>query len=213
MTQLPCFTARRALCVLGASLLAACAAPTVLNTQWLNPQFAGQPPMRSILVLGITRDPTNRRVFEDQMVAQLAARGVRAVPSYRFAPDAGAVEQVKLEQAVKEAGVAGVLLTRVVNVTEQVNVAPGMMMGPPMGYGFGGFYGYYGGMWAASYYMPPTVYTTQHVAADTRLFETGRFTVVWSATTTTTPGGGSAGALFEQFSQLIVGALAKDGLV
>jgi hypothetical protein len=61
--------------------------------------------------------------------------------------------------------------------------------------------------------MPPTVYTTQHVAADTRLFETGRFTVVWSATTTTTPGGGSAGALFEQFSQLIVGALAKDGLV
>ena len=107
------------------------------------------------------------------MVAQLATRGVKAVPSYRFAPDAGAVEQVKLEQAVKEAGVSGVLLTRVVNVTEQVNVTPGMVMGPPMGYGFGGFYGYYGGMWATSYYMPPTVYTTQHVAADTRLFETG----------------------------------------
>jgi hypothetical protein len=147
------------------------------------------------------------------MVAQLATRGVKAVPSYRFAPDAGAMEQVKLEQAVKESGVAGVLLTRVVNVTEQVNVTPGMVMGPPMGYGFGGFYGYYGGMWATSYYVPPTVYTTQHVAADTRLFETANYTLVWSASTTTTPSGGSLGSMFEQFSKLIVDSMARDGLV
>ena len=204
---------RRTVLMLGAALLGACAAPTVLNTQWVDPQLAGKPPMRSMLVMGITKDPTNRRVFEDQMVAQLAARGVKAVPSYRFAPEAGAAEQVKLEQAVKASGVAGVLLTRVVNVSEQVNVTPGMVMGPPMGYGFGGFYGYYGGMWAASTYIPPTVYTTQHVAADTRLFETTDFKVVWSASTTTTPSGGSVDSLFQQFSQLIVGALAKDGLV
>jgi hypothetical protein len=213
MTPSRCTATRRTTLILVAALLGACAAPTVLNTQWANPQFAGKPPMRSILVLGITKDPNNRRNFEDQMVAQLATRGVKAVPSYRFAPDAGAVEQVKLEQAVKEAGVSGVLLTRVVNVTEQVNVSPGMVMGPPMGYGFGGFYGYYGGMWATSYYMPPTVYTTQHVAADTRLFETGNYTLVWSASTTTTPSGGSVGSMFEQFSKLIVDSMAKDGLV
>ena len=213
MTPTPHRVARRGALVLGAALLGACAAPTVLNTQWANPQFAGKPPLRSVLVMGITKDPTNRRVFEDQMVAQLAARGVQAVPSYRFAPEAGAVDQVKLEQAVKQAGVAGVLLSRVVNVTEQMHVSPGMVMGPPMGYGFGGFYGYYGGMWGASYVMPPTVYTTQHVAADTRLFETANYTLVWSASTSTTPGSGSVEALFEQFSRLIVGALAKDGLV
>lgn len=204
---------RAALALLAAVALAGCAAPTVLNTQWKNPQAAGKPPMRSILVMGITKDPTNRRVFEDQMVAQLAARGVKAVPSYQFAPNAGAVEQVKLEQAVKEAGVAGVLLTRVVNISEQVNVSPGMVMGPPMGYGFGGFYGFYGGMWATSYVVPPTVYTTQHVAADTRLFETTNFTLLWSGSTTTTPTGSSVESLFQQFSQVIVGALAKDGLV
>jgi hypothetical protein len=205
--------ARRAALAFGVCLLGACAAPTVLNTQWANPQFAGKPPMRSILVLGITKDPTNRRLFEDQMVAQLATRGVSAVPSYRFAPDAGAVEQTKLEQAVRQSGVSGVLLTRVVNVSEQVNVTPGVVMGPPMGYGFGGFYGFYGGMWATSYYVPPTVYTTQHVAADTRLFETANYTLVWSGSTTTTPSGGSIGSMFEQFSKLIVDAMAKDGLV
>jgi hypothetical protein len=205
--------ARRAALAFGVCLLGACAAPTVLNTQWANPQFVGKPPMRSILVLGITKDPTNRRLFEDQMVAQLATRGVSAVPSYRFAPDAGAVEQTKLEQAVRQSGVSGVLLTRVVNVSEQVNVTPGVVMGPPMGYGFGGFYGFYGGMWASSYYVPPTVYTTQHVAADTRLFETANYTLVWSGSTTTTPSGGSIGSMFEQFSKLIVDAMAKDGLV
>jgi hypothetical protein len=204
---------RRAALIVGALVLGACAAPTVLNTQWLNPQFAGKPPMRSILVMGITKDPNNRRNFEDQMVAQLATRGVKAVPSYNFAPDSGAVEQVKLEQAVKQAGVSGVLLTRVVNITEQVNVTPGMVMGPPMGYGFGGFYGYYGGMWASSYYMPPQVYTTQHVAADTRLFEASNFSLIWSASTNTTPSGGSTASLFDQFSKLIVDSMAKDGLI
>jgi hypothetical protein len=213
MYQPLCRTTRRAALLLGAALIGACAAPTVLNTQWVDPKIAGKPPMRSMLVLGITKDPTDRRNFEDRMVAQLSARGVKAVPSYQFAPDAGAMEQVRLEQVVKQAGVAGVLLTRVVNVSEQVHVAPGMVMGPPLGYGFGGFYGYYGGMWAASYTTPPTVYTTQHVAADTRLFETSHFTVVWSASTTTTPSGGSVASLFNQFSQLIVDALAKDKLI
>jgi hypothetical protein len=204
---------RRAALLAAAALLAGCAAPTVLNTQWANPKFAGTPPMRSILVMGITKDPNNRRNFEDQMVRQLDARGVKAVPSYQFAPNTGAADQIKLEQVVKESGAAGVLLARVVNVSEEVKVSPGMYMGPPMGYGFGGFYGYYGGMWASSYYMPPTVYTQQNVAADTRLFESKDFTLVWSASTTTTPTGGSVPALFEQFSKLIVDAMAKDGFV
>jgi hypothetical protein len=209
----PASSLRRAALLCAMWLLGGCAAPTVLNTQWANPKFAGMPPMRSILVLGIANDPTNRRNFEDQMVAQLTARGVKAVPSYQYAPEAGAAEQVKLEQAVKESGAAGVLMSRVVNVSEEVKVTPGMYMGPPMGYGFGGFYGYYGGMWAASYYTPPTVYTQRNVAADTRLFETKNFTLVWSASTTTTPTGGSVAALMQQFSTLIVDALAKDGFV
>jgi len=204
---------RRAAALAALALLGACAAPTVLNTQWANPKFAGQPPMRSILVMAVTQDPNNRRNFEDQMVAQLTARGVKAVPSYQFAPEAGAADQVKLEKVVTESGAAAVLLSRVVNVSQEVKVAPGMYMGPPMGYGFGGFYGYYGGMWAGAYYTPPTVYTQQNVAVDTRLFDTKNYTLVWSASTTTTPTGGSTQSLFEQFSSLIVAALAKDGFV
>ena len=49
----------------------ACSTPTVVNTQWSDPQFTAKP-IRSIVVFGITNDTTNRRVFEDAMVAQLA---------------------------------------------------------------------------------------------------------------------------------------------
>ena len=45
------------------------------------------------------------------------------------------------------------------------------------------------------------------------LIETGGYTLVWSGSTTTTPTGASVQSTIQQFSQLIIGALAKDGLV
>jgi hypothetical protein len=101
----------------------------------------------------------------------------------------------------------------VVNVSQSVQVTPGMYMGPPRGYGFGGFYGYYGGMWASSYYSPPSIQVQENVAADTRLFEAKDFALVWSASTTTTAGYDSTASLLQQFATLITGALAKDGLI
>ena len=202
----------RVVVLCGVLALAACAAPTVLNTQWLSPDFKDKP-IRNILVVAVVKDSTNRRTFEDAMVRQLTAKGVKAEPSYRYAPDAGVMEQAKMQQAVKQSGATGVLLSRVVNVSQTVKVSPGMYMGPPVGYGFGGFYGYYGGMWASSYYTPPMLYTEENVSADTRLFEAKDFFLVWSASTTTTPGSTSATAMIDQFSQLIVGAMAADGLI
>jgi hypothetical protein len=193
-------------------VLGACAAPTVLNTQWSNPDFKGKP-LKNILVVAVVKDSANRRTFEDAMVRQLAAKGVTAEPSYRYSADPGVMEQAKLQQAVQQSGATGVLLSRVVNVSQSVKVSPGMYMGPPVGYGFGGFYGYYGGMWASSYYSAPTLYTEENVTADTRLFEAKDFFLVWSASTTTTPGSVSANAMIDQFTQLIVNSMRTDGLI
>ena len=197
-----------------AVLLGACAGhPTRIDAHWVRPPLAGKHSLRSVMVMSAVRDSTNRRLFEDRMTAALNAAGVKAVQSYKFIPEEGPLAEDRLRGALAQAGVSHAMVTRIINVSTQVNVSPGMVMGPPMGYGFGGFYGYYGGMWATSYYVPPTVYTTQHVAADTRLFETANYTLVWSASTTTTPSGGSVESMLQQFSQLIVDSLAKDGLV
>ena len=196
----------------------ACSGPTVLNTQWIDSQFSAKP-MRSILVVGITKDTSNRRVYEDAMVAQLTARGVKAMPSYLFAPESGPMPFEVMEKALTSFGAAGVLVTRVVNVSQSVRVTPGS---PPRSarfrssrnMGMRGFYGFYDGMWASSFHSPPTITVQENVGADTSLFETKSFAVVWSASTTTaTRSSGSSTALLQQFSTLITETLAKDGLI
>ena len=180
-------TLRAAALVAATLLLAACAASTQFNAQWLNPQAGSRLPVKNVLVIGISRDTTARRVYEDTMVAQLAARGVKAQPSYRLLQDDGPAPQAAIEKAVKDVGADAVLISRTVSVTNEVYVSPGMVMGPPYGFGWGGFYGYYHGMWSSAYAIPPSVYTVQNVVVDTRLFDAKDFMVLWSGSSTTNP--------------------------
>lgn len=203
-----------ALALLAAVWLAGCATPaTTLDAQWANPQFAGKNPVKSVMVMSVTRDATNRRIFEDQMVAELSARGVRAVQSYRFIPNEDRAEEAALKQAVADAGVANVMLSRVINVTQKVNYTPGYVMSPAYGLGWGGFYGYYSGLWAATYAVPPQVYTTQNINVDTRIFDVKDGVVLWSAATTTSTGYDTVREMIDQFVKLLVSTLAQDGML
>jgi hypothetical protein len=199
--------ARLALLAGAALLLLSACASTQFNAQWLNPEAGGRLPVKSVLVIGISRDTTARRVYEDTMVAQLAARGVKAQPSYRGLPDDGPAAQPAIERAVREAGADAVLISRTVSVINEVRVSPGMVMGPPGGFGWGGFYGYYHGMWASAYAIPPSVYTVQNVVVDTRLFDAKDFMVLWSASSTTTPTS-SMQTTIADFAMSLVTALA-----
>jgi hypothetical protein len=211
-----------ALLALAAALvLGGCATPTTLDAQWVNPEFAGKRSVTSIMVFGAVRDSATRRIYEDRMVAALGAQGVKAVQSYRFFPEDGPIEEGRLRRAVTEAGVSYAMVTRIINVTTQVNVSPGMVMGPAWGPGWGwnagwgpgwgGFAGYYNTMWATT--IPPQITTTQNVHADTRVFQASTAAVVWSGATTTATGYNSTQQLIDQFVQLISTQLVKDGIV
>lgn len=203
-----------ALAILAAVWLAGCATPaTTLDAQWANPQFVGKSPIKSVMVMTVTRDSTNRRIFEDQMVTALMAHGVKAVQSYHYLPNDDRVGEAALRKAVADAGVANVMLTRVINVQDKVNYSPGYMMGPAYGMGWGGFYGYYSGMWAATYAVPPQVYMTQSINSDTRVFDVKDGVVLWSAATTTSTGYDTMRQMIDQFVQLIVATLGQDGML
>jgi hypothetical protein len=65
------------LVLLTAAAVAGCATEaTRLDAQWVNPQFAGQRAVRSLMVMGVSRDASTRRLYEDRMVAALCAAGV-----------------------------------------------------------------------------------------------------------------------------------------
>ena len=203
----------------GAALLAAaiatlsgCGTSTALNAQWVNPQAGNRLPVKSVMVMGINRDSTARRIYEDAMVAELAARGVKAVQSYKSVPEEGPAEQQKIQAAVAAAGADAVLISRTVSVTNEVRVSPGYVAGPPWGFGWPGFYGYYHSYWSAAYAFPPSVYTVQNVLVDTRLFDAKEYVLLWSGSSTTTPTG-SMQQTIQDFAKTISATLATDKVI
>ncbi len=196
---------------LGAAVMAlsSCAASTALNAQWVNPQAGNRMPVKSVMVMGINRDATARRIYEDSMVGQLATRGVKAVQSYKSLPDDGPAEQKAIQAALTGVGADAVLISRTISVTNQVRVSPGFIAGYPWGYGFGGFYGYYQGFWSAAYAIPPTVYTYQNVLVDTRLFDAKEYVLLWSGSSTTVPTNSMQQTL-QEFAKTISDSLARD---
>ncbi len=207
--------------VLCVGLVGCATTATSIDAQWVNPAVVGKKPVRSMMVMSAQRDATNRRLFEDRMVAVLTTKGVNAVQSYKFIPEDGPVAEEALRKAIGQANVSHAMVTRIINVSTQVNVSPGMVMGPAWGPGWGwgggwgpgwgGFAGYHNAMWATS--IPPQVTTTQNVHADTRVMDATDAAVLWSAATTTATGYNSATQLIDQFVQLIVTALTADGIV
>lgn len=192
--------------------LSACATSTELNAQWVNPQAGNRLPVKSVMVMGINRDSTARRIYEDAMVVQLAARGVKSVQSYKSLPGDGPAEQQAIQSALAGLGADSVLISRTVSVSNEVRVSPGFVAGPPWGFGWPGFYGYYHGFWSAAYALPPSVYTVQNVLVDTRLFDVKEYTLLWSGSSTTVPTG-SMQRTIEQFASTISMALTKDKVI
>ena len=194
------------------AVLTACATSTELNAQWVNPQAGNRLPVKSVMVMGINRDSTARRIYEDAMVAELNARGVKAVQSYKSLAVDGPAEQQAIQAAVVSVGADAVLISRTVSVTNEVRVSPGLVAGPPWGFGWPGFYGYYHGFWSAAYAFPPSIYTVQNVLVDTRLFDAKEYLLLWSGSSTTVPTG-SMQQTIQDFAKTISATLAKDKIV
>jgi hypothetical protein len=160
-------------------LLAACASTTIVD-QWQRPAFKGGP-FKRVLVVGVTKEATVRRIFEDEFVRQLRARGTDAVASYTLIPEDGQVDRPRLERAVKESRADAVIVTRVVKVEQRTQVVPGTPVFPGFGTDIYGFYGSgWGGVWTG-YASPPAVFQYDEVKVETKLFQAGDAALVWAA--------------------------------
>jgi hypothetical protein len=153
-------------------------APTQLVNSWQDPRFSG-PPLKKIMVIGVTKQAGIRRIRR-RIRSATAGQGVQAVQSYTLIPEDGEVPKERVAQAVKESGVEGVLINRLVKVERQSQIYPGTYAaGPGVG-----FYGYYSASWSG-FYEPAQVYTYEQVTAETNLFEAKGDLLIWSGTTQT----------------------------
>ena len=188
-------------------VLCGCASTSLENT-WKDPKYSGGP-LSKVLVVGVSTQASVRRVFEDTFARALTLQGAQAVASYTLIPEDGQIPEEALQKAAVQAGVDGVLISRLVGRKSDVYVSGPL---PPPTFGMGrGYYGHYSGAWVG-YYEPPTVQTTDYVIAETTLFRTGAPEPVWSATSRSLELGDVRKAT-EGFAKTMIAALKKEGLI
>jgi len=190
------------LVVLLAALLGGCASTSLVN-QWKSPEYTGGP-IRKVMVVGVSRQPSVRRSFEDEFAAKLKAAGVEAIPSYTVIREEGKVDQAVLEAAVRKAGADGVMIARLVKREQETQVTTGS-------YGPTGVYGGYSSAWMGSYDMP-TVYQYDVVTIETSLYSTQQSKLVWSGTTETFAPT-DVRKETARYADAIIGALRKQGVI
>jgi len=191
-----------------ALFLAGCAATTVDGT-WTRPDIAGRRIEGPLLVVGVARDETVRRIYEDDMVAKLAARGIKATRSYEVVPGALDGEGPdRLLQAARAASARYLLSTAVIGVDIEQTVYADPWATP----GFAGYRGWYGAYWGMAWPAYTQVRTYPVYVAQTSLVRVDIDRVEWVARTRTTAPGSVEGET-RAFVDVILGALARDGLL
>jgi hypothetical protein len=148
--------------------LVACSTVNVTD-QWKDPAFTG-PPLSNVLVIGITRSDTMKRVFEDTFSQQLQSAGIKAEAGYTQIPPGATT--LDLDDLMKKTGADAVLTTRVQRVEQKINVTPS---GPS----YGRFSGWYGSAWAST----PDVTQYEVITLETSLWDLKNQRLIWTVTT------------------------------
>ena len=192
--------------ILIAMLVTACAA-TQIKTVWKDPSYQARP--TKIMVIGVAKNPLNRRLFEDEFVLRLKARGTDALASYAVLPDKLQDDQAAIAAKVKELGADAVLITRLVSKKTVQTYVPGKIYSPPFYYDtWPDYYGY-----GYHYlYSPAYIAEDEYAVIETNLYEARHDKLVWAASSETVTGG-SKQKLIKSYIGIMVDNMAKNGLL
>jgi len=162
-----------------AMLLTACAS-TQINSVWKDPSYQSRPD--KIMVIGVARNPLNRRLFEDEFVAQLKAHGTEAIASYAILPDKQQEDREVIAAKVKESGADAILITRLVSKKIVRTYVPPSPYFPPPYYGTWPDYYWYGYRYI---YTPGYIAEDEYAVIETNLYDAGNDKLIWAATSDT----------------------------
>jgi hypothetical protein len=190
------------LVVMLSAFLAGCAS-TTLRDSWSDPSYA-QGPFKKWIVVGVGGDTVAKRTFEDIMVSRLRARGVEALPGYRYLPE-GRASEPELNAAVATSGADGMMMVHLRRVQTRTQVTQAMVPGP-MYPGFG-WYGVYGG-----WYSVPEIRQYDIATVETTVYAVNGKKLVWSGVTETFDPR-SVAKEAPQFCEVVLDALAQHGIV
>lgn len=160
-----------------------CATQTRVESRWISPQYKGGG-MHKLLVIGVAETDIARRTYEDGFAEALRNVGAEAVPSYQILPTSDQINRQELEALVHTNGFDGVMVTRLLDISEKTTVVPpSTQVIPTVGYGYG-YYGYYGSHYEVVH-TPGYTRTTEIVRLETKLWNAEDSQLVWGVTSET----------------------------
>lgn len=174
--------------------------------QQSNPDYVGKS-FKNVMVVAVTRDELVRRKFEDRIVVLLGKRGRNGIPAYAAVSSRGKVEEAQLREAIARSGADGVLITRIARVDRSSAHAAGATM--MIGTGWGGFYGFYSGMWETVNLPPQEVTGPAWTVSETRLFDAKSGALAWTGVVDTRESD-DLEAILTQYIDLVFDAMVSD---
>jgi hypothetical protein len=184
-------------CAVG--LVAGCN-PTTMKVSWRDPAFVG-PAYQNILIVTPVRHPELRRIYEDEFVRELRARGVAAEASYNYLPDVNSIRRPEIERVAKQVGAQAVIVTRFVGGG-----------GPLVTYTADP----YSGVVEADYWetiAATDMYEFDDLALRTDLVDIKSGKLVWSGTTDTTLSSSGANKQVKGVVEVLVKAMGKAAVI
>ena len=181
-----------------------CSTSTPIVSEWRNPeQTSGS--FQRLMIGGPSGDVSVRRNFEDEFVAQLAAVGVNASPSYRYMRENEETNENNLKQAAQKVRADGLLFVRSVSVEEKTNYPA---IGPEISFGI--FGSNIGAAWSGiSGTSGP--YRYNEYTSETALYDITKDELVWTGTVRMTEPTNVQTAI-KSYVQTITKALAAQNL-
>jgi hypothetical protein len=119
----------------------------------------------------------------------------------------GKVEVAQFRHAIAQSGADGVLITRVTSVERSSGTVPGATVA--VGVGWGGFYGFYSGVWQSVDLPPEQIIGPKWTASETRLFDASNGALAWTGVVDTRESENFASAL-TQYINVIFDAMVSD---
>lgn len=167
-------------------------------------------------MVAITKNPGNRRIFEDEFVSRLKEHGTDAVAGYKRIPDQQQGNRQNIADTMKAEQADAVLIVRLINRKIVQTYVPGTVAPYGAWYDrYPSYYGtwpdYYGYGWQAMY-SPGYVAEDEYAFIETNLYQAGNEKLVWSATSETEVRG-SDPKFIKSYVDAMIDSLIKHNLV
>lgn len=179
------------LLIISTIMLIGCSS-TTLTGSWSDPEYTKT--VNKVYIVGVSKQETHRRIFEDEFGKELQIYGIKTVSSYRDLENTKGADLDNILQKVQENQADALLMTRIIDKRTEEVVNPGRVTGYRTSpyYGYRDYRDYYPRPYYRNYhdyyprryemvYEPATITKLKVITLESNLYDAATGDLIWSA--------------------------------